>query len=709
MLEGETATFVVTLTDAGSAPVVISYSVGGTATAGEDYTAPGDKLTIPAGRTSGTIAIRIADDDRLEPAETLEVTLTGATTTSGLADYSETAASVTIGQSDGPVFVSIPMTISIDEGDTALVTVTLTGPLPTDLTLTYSTEDDDPPDVDPKDGVISANGQARNACGSDECDYYEESGEVKILSGQTTATFMVETRPDQLAETSESFNVAIELPQTIPAGIPADGLRTGVSTAKATITDDALTVTVTGPPTVDEGGTAEFTVTLVGGSGDEEVDVSYGIGGTATAADYTSPGTSVSIPAGANSAVISIEIEDDTEMDLGETLEVTLTGATSTVDGESVDVRVGSPGTATTTIVDNDGAVMVSAEDPATVVEGEPVVVEVMLSGSVASDDVIVGYATADGTGTDGASAGTDYTAVTGGALTIPAGERSGSITIETEPDQAAEGLEEEFAITLSLVSQLDNVELAADATVTAKITDYALLYSVAGEPSVPEGMPATFTVNLDADGDARGNRTNVVVTYTTADSTASAADFTAPSGTLTIPSGSLTGTIEIPTETDDVLDHETLVVRVTDATPDAGVVRPGTPVSFTTTIADSGAVDVTVSDVTVEEGDPAVFTIALDGMVAQDVTVGYATAAGTATAAQDYAMVNRTVVISAGDTEAMVTVNTTEDSVGEAEETFTLTLSLPAPRPWAWGSAPRRWRRPPLRTTTSRWSRWPT
>ena len=263
----------------------------------------------------------------------------------------------------------------------------------------------------------------------------------------------------------------------------------------------------------------------------------------------------------------------------------------------------------------------------------------------------------------------------------------SGTISVVTIADQADEAIEEEFTVTLTLVSQLDNVELAADATVTAKITDYALLASVSGPDSVPEGDPATFTVTLDAGGDARGNRTSVTVTYTTADSTADAPDdYTLPSGTLVIPVNSLTETIEIPTQTDTVLDHETLAVRLTEVTADAGVARLGTPDRATTTIADSGAVDVTVGDISVEEGDPAVFTIKLDGEVAEDVTVEYATADGTGANAaldgQDYTAVDDMVVIAAGQTEAMVTVETMEDNVGEGEESFTLTLSLPGTPP---------------------------
>ena len=114
--------------------------------------------------------------------------------------------------------------------------------------------------------------------------------------GETMATITVQLRMgDMLAEDTETFTVtltSLSLTNTWPmANGQPDGIEFGKNKATGTITDDALTVTVTGPESVNEGGTAEFTVTLVGGTGAEEVDVTYEIGGTATAADYTAPGT----------------------------------------------------------------------------------------------------------------------------------------------------------------------------------------------------------------------------------------------------------------------------------------------------------------------------------------------------------------------------------------------------------------------------------
>ena len=84
--EGETARFTVTLSGGTStANVVVSYTVGGTATKGDDYTDPGEPLTIPSGQSSGTIAIQTNTDNEIEPDETLVVTLTAVQTDNGTA------------------------------------------------------------------------------------------------------------------------------------------------------------------------------------------------------------------------------------------------------------------------------------------------------------------------------------------------------------------------------------------------------------------------------------------------------------------------------------------------------------------------------------------------------------------------------------------------------------------------------------------------
>ena len=66
--EGETAEFEVALTGGTStAAVLVTYTVGGTATSGDDYTAPTDlTLTIATGDASGTISIETLTDTVVE-------------------------------------------------------------------------------------------------------------------------------------------------------------------------------------------------------------------------------------------------------------------------------------------------------------------------------------------------------------------------------------------------------------------------------------------------------------------------------------------------------------------------------------------------------------------------------------------------------------------------------------------------------------------
>jgi probable HAF family extracellular repeat protein len=74
------ATFTVTLSVTSSQPVTVAYATAnGTATAGSDYQATSDTLTIPVGQTSGTITVLVNGDRLPEPNETFSVNLSSAT------------------------------------------------------------------------------------------------------------------------------------------------------------------------------------------------------------------------------------------------------------------------------------------------------------------------------------------------------------------------------------------------------------------------------------------------------------------------------------------------------------------------------------------------------------------------------------------------------------------------------------------------------
>ena len=647
VVEGNTATFTVTVAGGTStAPVVVTYTVGGTATSGSDYTAPSGTLTLVAGASSGTIAIATAADAVLDPGETVSVTLSGASTAAGTVTAGSTAAVATIAD-EGTETVSVTADGAVTEGTAATFTVTLSGPVSSPVTLSWSTSD----------GTAAA--------GSDYTAV--SSGTVTFGAGSTASqTLTVPTLGDSLAEEEETFTVTLT-----GVNLPA-GVSLGTATATGRITDnEALAVTVAGPTTVVEGNTATFTVTVAGGTSTAPVVVTYTVGGTATSgADYTAPSGTLTLVAGASSGTIAIATAADAVLDPGETVSVTLSGA-STAAGT---VTAGS--TAAVVTIADEGTETVSVSADGAVTEGTAATFTVALSGAVSSA-VTVGWSTSDGT----ATAGSDYAAVSSGTVTFAAhSTASQTLSVSTLGDSLAEG-EETFAVTLTGVNLPAGVSLGT-ATATGRITDdEALTVSVAGPTTVVEGNTATFTVSV-----AGGTSTApVVVTYTLGGTATPGADYTAPGGTLTLDAGASSGMIAIATTADAVLDpDETLSVTLSGASTAAGTVTAGSTAAVVT-IADEGTETVSVtSDGAVTEGTSATFTVALSGAVSSAVTVGWSTSDGTAVAGSDYTAVSSgTVTFGAGSTASQtLTVPTLGDSLAEEEETFTVTLTgsnLPA------------------------------
>ena len=117
------------------------------------------------------------------------------------------------------------------------------------------------------------------------------------------------------------------------------GVSLGTASATVTITDDeSLLVNVSADAvSVAEGGSAAYTVAVTGGTSTAPVVVSYTVSGTATpVADYTAPSGSLTVASGDATAAITIATTADTVLDPGETLSVTLSGASTTRGSVSV-------------------------------------------------------------------------------------------------------------------------------------------------------------------------------------------------------------------------------------------------------------------------------------------------------------------------------------------------------------------------------------
>ena len=195
--------------------------------------------------------------------------------------------------------------------------------------------------------------------------------------------------------------------------------------------------------------------------------------------------------------------------------------------------------------------------------EGDSVQFEVELSGAVASE-VEVSYATSDDTGADAAVAGTDYTAVSAATLTFTAGDTVKTVSVATAEDDLNEA-DETFTVALSGVTLPAGVSLGDDDAVGTITDDDELTVSVAGPgANVEEGQTATFTVTVTGT-----STTAVVVSYEmdTDASTATSGDLHGAERGATIGARVASGTIEVVTATDAVLEpNETLVLKLTGA-----------------------------------------------------------------------------------------------------------------------------------------------
>ena len=615
--------------------VTVSYAtMDGSARAGSDYTTMVSTLTLSPGDTEETIMVQIIDDSTNEPDEMFTVELSGAR-----AGITLDPAIATVTIEDDPPIVMPPdpvvigfdsATYRVDEngGPVVLTVKVISGVLTENVTLSYTTAD----------GTATA-GE----------DYTSKDSMLTLSAGDTEETIEVDIIDGSLFEDDEMFTVVL-------SGAPA-GVTLNPGTAEVTITDDETAPTVifnTGSSTSDEGTTANVEVRLDGDLHESAVVVSFTVGGTAVAGtDYTSPVTSVTIPAGMRSAMITFNIDADQRYEgADETVVLTLTSATG-------DVTLGATSVHTVTIMDAETApTVIFNTGSSTSDEGTTANVEVRLDGDLHESAVVVSF-TVGGT----AVAGTDYTSpVT--SVTIPAGMRSAMITFNIDADQRYEGADE--TVVLTLTSATGDVTLGATSVHTVTIMDAETAPTVifnTGSSMVAEGDSANVEVRLDGDL----HESAVVVSFTVGGTAVAGVDFTSPvpMDSVTIPAGDRSATITFAITSDSSYEgaDETVVLTLTSATGDVTV---GTPSVHTVTITDNDvppdAVVIGFDPVpySVDENDGlVVLTVKLlSGTLTETVVVNYETMGGSAIAGKDYMRKSGMLTWSPGTTEMTITVS---------------------------------------------------
>ena len=495
-----------------------------------------------------------------------------------------------------------------------------------------------------------------NGTGTTDSDYSGVPSDLAFSPTNTSVTFTVTAASDSKDEPSKSVTLGFG---TLPTGVTAGSTATAIVTL---VDDDNPPELSIGAASATEGSAITFTVTLSAAS-ENTVTVSYATSlqtgdKAAGSGDFTAMSGALTFAAGDTAKTFTVSTTDDSTAEEDETFTVTLSGA-------SMATIPAGGGTATGTINDDDDDPTLSVAD-ASGTEGSAVTFTVTLSAA-SGKIVTVSYATSRQTG-DTAESG-DFTAASG-MLTFAAGDTAQTFTVNTTDDSNDEN-DDTFTVTLS--GESNATISAAEGTATGTITDNdsAPGLSIA-DASATEGSAVSFTVTLTAASD-----NTIMVTYATSVDSAESGDFTAASGTLTFAAGDTAKTFTVST-TDDSTAEEDETFTVTLSGASMATIPAGGETATGTINDDDNDPTLSIADASGTEGSAVTFTVTLSEASGKIVTVSYATSRQTGDTAEsgDFTAASGMLTFAAGDTAQTFTVNTTDDSNDENDDTFTVTLS---------------------------------
>ncbi len=412
---GSNGSFTLTRTGDTSADLVVRVSpVGGTATRNTDYTFSPDYVTdgsyrtftIPAGSASLAVTVTPTNDTTQEGPETVTLQLasngnylsnSANSMLMTLADNDTSLPQVAVSPTDPYAFEA--------PADNGIFTFRRTGVTTSSLNLT-----------------VAWSGSATSGS-----DYTALPTTVTIPSGQSSTTVNVVPLNDSNIETPEDIIATL----STSAAYLRDGSAT---TGTVSLSDDdapVVTVAAVDASASEAGPDSGMFLITRSGSTAAPLKVYYGLSGSAFhGTDYAPLNGETTIPAGSASAPVVVTPYDD---DLGEPVEDVTLAVTTFNNSYSL----GSTFQATLDIADNTDTPVVSVRAGTTGVEGGSNATVVFRAIGSGSGNVTVNY-TVSGT----ATAGSDYTAMSG-TVSVPAnGTNDLTVNIPVTNDGVAEPTE---------------------------------------------------------------------------------------------------------------------------------------------------------------------------------------------------------------------------------------------------------------------------
>jgi hypothetical protein len=688
VLEDGATNLVYTFTRTGSTTnaMTVNFNVGGSASFSSDYTQTGaatftatnGTVTFGAGSSTAVVTVDPSTDTTVEPDETVSLTVTSGT---GYVVGSPSSASGTITNDDTDVSVAVSPASVVEDGATNLVyTFTRVGVTSSSLTVNFNVGGTATFGVSPDD--YTQTGAAT---------FTTSSGSVTFAPGSSTATVTVNPETDSTVEPDET--VALTLAAGTGYNVASPSSATGTI-----INDDTDVSVAVSPASVAEDGATNLTYTFTrAGVTSGSLTVNFSVAGSAGfGSDYTQSGAAsftpttgtVTFSPGSSTAVVTIDPSADSTVEPDETVDLTVTAGAG--------YNVGSPSSASGTIVNDDTDVSVAVSPASVSEDGATNLVYTFTRAGVTSGSLTVNFSVG-GTATFGASpndytqTGADTFSTTSGTVTFSPGNSTATVTVNPETDTMVEP-DETVDLTLTAGAGYNvGSPSSASGTITNDDTDVSIAVSPA---SVAEdgatNLVYTFTrngvtsgaltVNFSVGGTATFGVSPNDYTET------GAATFSASSGTVTFGAGNSTATVTVNPESDTVIEpDETVTLTLTGGTG----YNVSSPSTATGTITNDDAdVSVTVSPAAVAEDGATnlVYTFTRSGFTAGALTVNFSVG-GTATfgaSPNDYTVTGATsfttttgsVTFAAGSSTAQVTVDPEADTTVEPDETVVITLT---------------------------------
>ena len=510
-------------------------------------------------------------------------------------------------------------------------------------------------------------------------DYALTTGTLTLSSGATSFTFTVNILEDLDnvdVELAGVFSVALSVVDMLPAGV---SLTSSVATVMIIDNDQptmpgAVTATLSlARVTLLEGETATVEIRLTGNAPEDltftlELD---SVSGEVTNSDYILTPIVALIPAGANRATVSIFAVNDSDPEAVESFTLRL-------ESISTRVAIGTTGSITVTIPENDKPAGITVTPITPVTEGDPIIVEVVLD-AVSSDTVTVILVDAF-TGSAEAG-GVDYTLPVRLSEQITIGETRAIFRISTTlNDFLYEGDE-----TVDLEFSVMGSSIVVPATALIRDADQAPTVSFA--PSQPTMVIESSSVGILLRlGDAQLVSDLTVEFEVGLASTATSADYVVGSSVV-IAAGEPFVMLTLTAASDRVYDggvRETVELRLTGVSG-GGLpgITLGSRITHVVSIIDAQIpplVSFAASQpTTVAEGSSVDILVELDGALTDDAVVVDFTVSGTADEGVDYDSPGTRVTILPGEVTGLISLVARADNRYDGGMTETVELVLTA------------------------------